>query len=131
MLHGQKYPAKEGMKHKAVIEFLCQDKAEERSKRESNIMDRREDDGKEDENRLNEADNDDDDSEEDHSATGEIAEDGHGGTLRYLSFDIVDDYRVLSLEWRTKYACENSNGGNSSETEKSSHWGFFTWLIIM
>jgi hypothetical protein len=34
---------------------------------------------------------------------------------------------VLTLEWRTMYACENVDGGGG---QKAS-WGFFTWFIIM
>ncbi|KAL8842213.1 MAG: hypothetical protein Q9170_000619 [Blastenia crenularia] len=126
-VHGPKYPAKNGKKSKAIFEFLCQDKAEEKSKERdlaSAAPLRRE------EQSTMEANNEDGD-EEDHTATGEIADDGHGGTLKYIDFGIVDDTRVLSLEWRTKYACEDSKGGDDSDTKKSSHWGFFTWLIIM
>lgn len=120
-IHGLKYPnTKQGIKHKAVIEFLCQNKAEEREERDLAPM-----------RRAEVAIEDDDDGDvEDHSATGEEADDGHGGRLKYIDFAVVDETRVLSLEWRTKYACEDSKGGDGSKT-KSSHWGFFTWLIIM
>lgn len=123
-LHGQKYPAKNGKPHKAVIEFLCQDKAKEKEERDlADAIERRE---------KAEEDDDDGGEEEDHSATGEVANDGHGGRLKYIDFDLVDDTKVLSLEWKTKYACENFKGGDDdSRKSKSSHWGFFTWLIIM
>lgn len=122
-LHGQKFPdGKSGVKHKAVIEFLCADKAEEKGERDLiHFVERRKEEKEED----------DDGEEEDHSASGEIADDGHGGTLKFTDFDIVDDTKVLSLEWRTKYACENSKGGGDSPDSRNSHWGFFTWLIIM
>lgn len=114
-LHGQKYPnGKNGAMHRAVIEFLCQDKAEEKGERD-----------------LGARNNDVDDAgEEDHSASGEVAHDGHGGTLKYKDFALVDGTKVLSLEWLTKYACENLKRGDDSKA-KGSHWGFFTWLIIM
>ncbi|KAI4286943.1 MAG: hypothetical protein L6R35_003803 [Caloplaca aegaea] len=114
-LHGPKYPnGKNGVSHSAVIEFLCQDKAEQKGERD--LAARKGDD--------------DDGEEEDHSATGEIAHDGHGGTLKYKDFALVDETKVLSLEWRTKYACENTKGGDDSKA-KGSHWGFFTWMIIV
>lgn len=36
---------------------------------------------------------------------------------------------TLMLEWRTKYACENIDNGDGAAS--TSHWGFFTWFIIM
>ncbi|KAL9604909.1 MAG: hypothetical protein Q9179_001675 [Wetmoreana sp. 5 TL-2023] len=125
-LHGQKYPAKNGRRQKAVIEFLCLDKAEERD------LTAMREEGEEDEviGALKEE-AEDDDGEEDHSATGETADDGHGGTLKYLDYAVVGDDKVLSLEWRTKYACEDAKGGDDSKTKSSGHWGFFTWFIII
>lgn len=37
---------------------------------------------------------------------------------------------VLRLTWHTELACEDAptDGGSSSS---SSHWGFFTWMIIL
>ncbi|KAL9019815.1 MAG: hypothetical protein Q9185_002959 [Variospora sp. 1 TL-2023] len=114
-LHGPKYPnGKNGVSHGAVIEFLCQDKAEQKGERD--LAARKGDD--------------DDGEEEDHSATGEIAHDGNGGTLKYKDFALVDETKILSLEWLTKYACENAKGGDDSKA-KGSHWGFFTWMIII
>ncbi|KAJ5925918.1 hypothetical protein N7454_007428 [Penicillium verhagenii] len=40
-----------------------------------------------------------------------------------------DDTYILRLNWRTRYACDNYEGGNSGDSSK--HWGFFTWLIII
>ncbi|KAL8860731.1 MAG: hypothetical protein Q9178_002761 [Gyalolechia marmorata] len=120
-LHGPKYPDKDPKKQKAVIEFLCADKAEETKKRRRErdlVASKRGND-----------DDDDEEEEEDHSATGEVAEDGHGGTLKYIDFAMVGDSQVLSLEWRTKYACENAKGEDKGSS--SGHWGFFTWFIIM
>ncbi|KAI8958869.1 autophagy-related protein 27 [Daldinia sp. FL1419] len=37
---------------------------------------------------------------------------------------------VLRLTWLSKYACENRDDDGSSE-DPSSHWGFFTWLVII
>lgn len=35
---------------------------------------------------------------------------------------------VLRLTWNTKYACE---GLPEDEYPSDSHWGFFTWLVIL
>lgn len=61
-----------------------------------------------------------------------------GRSLQFKSFGPADDDTyVLKLNWRTRYACDNyrdepgeknPDGGNG---DGSSHWGFFTWLIIM
>ena len=51
-------------------------------------------------------------------------------SLQYNSFGLEDDGKtyVLKLDWRTRYACDNYQ---SEKGSSSSHWGFFTWLIIM
>lgn len=36
---------------------------------------------------------------------------------------------TLRLKWYTKYACEDIGGRD--ENAPSSHWGFFTWMLIM
>ncbi|KAI4248881.1 MAG: hypothetical protein L6R40_000893 [Gallowayella cf. fulva] len=83
-LHGPKYPAKNGKKHKAVIEFLCVDKAEEKKTEARDLVPRKAEDA-------------DDDGEEDHSATGEIADDGHGGTVKYIDFTMVGESKLRPL----------------------------------
>jgi len=45
-------------------------------------------------------------------------------SLKYLAYE----GGVLKLEWRTKQACEQQAGGGG---DGGSHWGFFTWFIIM
>ncbi|RAL59815.1 hypothetical protein DID88_000444 [Monilinia fructigena] len=40
------------------------------------------------------------------------------------------DADILRLTWRTKHACENGPK-DDKEDKKSSHWGFFTWFIIV
>lgn len=118
-LHGPKYPEKNGQKQKAVIEFLCLDKAQEKKAEKRGMVAARKDDDAED-------------GEEDHSATGEIADDGHGGTVKYIDYSMVGESKVLSLEWRTKYACEDAaKKGRDDKASSSGHWGFFTWFIIM
>lgn len=39
------------------------------------------------------------------------------------------DVDTLQVTWYTKYACESSVPGDNTDT--SSHWGFFTWLVIL
>lgn len=110
-MNGAKYPQDEtGKKQKAVVEFLCD--APEQSRRR--WLAARDDDTK--------------DGKDDPEARKEV-DDGHGGRLKFLSYDDVLDTQVLSLEWRTKYACENST--DRGQDSGSGHWGFFTWLIIM
>ncbi len=50
-------------------------------------------------------------------------------SLEFVSYEASGDNEdVLKLKWRTKYACE----GAKQETDaEKSHWGFFTWFIIM
>lgn len=51
-------------------------------------------------------------------------------SLQFESFGPADDDAyVLKLKWRTRYACDNYV--RDRKGDGSSHWGFFTWLIIM
>ena len=118
---GGSYPPKNGKPQKAVVEFLCDRKNEtEEQRRAFSLRDTEEGDdegnekgGKDDEERRAE----------------EQTDDGEGGTLRFQSYDKVGDEEVLSLEWKTRYACEDTKDGGSKSS--SGHWGFFTWFIIM
>ncbi|KAL4909823.1 hypothetical protein BDW74DRAFT_143803 [Aspergillus multicolor] len=50
-------------------------------------------------------------------------------SLQFKSFGMADDDTyVLSLNWKTRYACDHYSEGRGSY---SNHWGFFTWLIII
>ncbi|QSZ28653.1 hypothetical protein DSL72_003152 [Monilinia vaccinii-corymbosi] len=52
-------------------------------------------------------------------------------SLQFLRLDKdKGDADILRLTWRTKYACEDGPKDNG-ENNKSSHWGFFTWFIIV
>ena len=43
-----------------------------------------------------------------------------------------NEFDVLRLQWKTKYACEGMTEHKpSSGNKSSSHWGFFTWFLIM
>jgi hypothetical protein len=55
-----------------------------------------------------------------------------GKSLTFVSYGAKDDKTdLLRLNWRTKYACEDFEDGENDSSGKSSHWGFFTWFIIM
>lgn len=108
-----------GKPQKAVVEFLCNRQEENEEKRESLIS--REDEDEGDDNGDNK-----DDAER---KAKEQTEDGEGGILKFVSYEQVGDDKVLSLEWKTKYACEDATNGG--EKSSSGHWGFFTWFIIM
>ena len=58
-------------------------------------------------------------------------ESGRGRSLEFKSFGPEEDGKtyVLKLDWRTRYACDDYQ--NDKGNDSSSHWGFFTWLIIM
>ena len=61
---------------------------------------------------------------------GEEVDDGVGGRLKFVRYEMEEDIRVLRLDWTTDYACENRTT-DDDENSSSGHWGFFTWLIIM
>lgn len=117
-MNGAKYPPdKTGLKQKAVVEFLCDAKEQERRRGLIAGINAREEDDKEDG----------DEDAEDPEA-GEETDDGKGGKLKFLSYENVEGVMVLNLEWTTKYACEDAK---KDPVSSSGHWGFFTWLIIM
>ena len=105
-MSGGKY---QGVKQKAVVEFLCDQRSEER-RRGVSLKDDEEEDG-------------------DDKDGKKTTDDGEGGTLSFTSYETVGEIKVLSLEWHTKYACENAP--ESDGKPSGGHWGFFTWLIVM
>ena len=62
---------------------------------------------------------------------GQKRDDGTGEgdekSLKYIDYESG----ILKLEWKTKYACEQQLDDGGSDTDGGSHWGFFTWCIIM
>jgi hypothetical protein len=121
ILSGGAVPLKKGgVKQKAVIEFLC-DPTREGTETEmpapGDI-----DDGDDKESSLQRRADDDDKKETPK------------GPLRFLTYKTENDDKgeeegTLRLEWSTKYACEDAI--NNPVVHDGSHWGFFTWLIIM
>ena len=68
------------------------------------------------------------------------APDGEKSSLRFVSYGSSgEDTDVLRLNWLTKYACEdaqnedgdNGDDGKVGKDRSGSHWGFFTWFLIM
>lgn len=54
----------------------------------------------------------------------------NSGSLQFKSFGPSgDDAYVLKLDWKTRYACDDYL--RSKKGDSSSHWGFFTWFIVM
>ena len=108
VLSGGKYEEKD---QEAVVDFLCDPK---RSGLEG-LKPEKEGGGKGKEKR-------------EEKQPGE--KDPEDKSLKFVNYDKDGaDKWVLKLEWRTKYACESSEGGGGAD--QGSHWGFFTWFIIM
>ncbi|KAI9874019.1 MAG: hypothetical protein M1830_010293 [Pleopsidium flavum] len=111
-MHGGMYPfddRKRGRKQEAVIEFIC-------DPRRTGLEDE-----DEEERRRDVKETEDDDDEEDERRS-----------LRFISYGAVDEIDVLRLEWLTKHACEDAkNGDNNDDENRSRHWGFFTWFIVI
>lgn len=103
-----------GKKQKTVVEFICDAKERGQKRGLSTSLQVR----------------DDEDGGEDVPKLQEEVDDGAGGKLKFINYDDVEKSKVLSLEWTTPYACENSKDG-SEPSSSTGHWGFFTWLIIM
>jgi autophagy-related protein 27 len=61
-------------------------------------------------------------------------DDQSGKDLQYVSYkdEETDDgiAKVLRLNWKTKYACQDYVDGGSGGDPGAS-WGFFTWFILM
>lgn len=120
-------PVKERREQKAVVEFLCDEKEgtegewEDSEDKYSQKLDRR-DDKKEDDK---------DKSFPEHQLKKENA------ALIWESYGPEKDADVLRLTWHTKYACEkrdengdDNNKGNDGD-DASTHWGFFTWFVVL
>ena len=108
----------------AVIELICpkgegSDDDEESRRRRRSVREAKD-----------EAEEDDDDN--DGEKEDEDVSDTPG--LKFISYGpgVRDDKDVdiLELEWITKHACEGRTNKDGDDPKKS-HWGFFTWFIIM
>jgi len=65
------------------------------------------------------------------NTTASIMESDEAGAIQYISYQEEpirgENWGVLRLEWKTKYACEDA----AVEHSGSEGWGFFTWFIIL
>jgi hypothetical protein len=137
VLHGGRLPfddKKTGLDQRAIIEFVCDkertglegdetDGGKSGSDKEGDKKDdeKKGDDKKEEEKRM--------------SRRGEGSKDqceDSDASLRFCGYKVENlekdkKARTLRLEWRTKYACEDT----PADKPASSHWGFFGWFFIM
>jgi hypothetical protein len=129
-LHGGRYPyddSKTGEDQRAIIEFVCDREREGTEKGEideggeGDDDDGDDQDGEKKEEKLRRRD-------DDNTNRGKCED--SDASLRFCGYEKeqnADKKKVttLRMEWRTKYACEDA------PQDASSHWGFFTWFIIM
>ncbi len=101
-MHGGK--DNDGQKQKAIVEFLCDN---------GQIDDRR--------RGLSVAEDEDDGGTEDGDKEGEEVDDGHGGKLKLVSWDVEEGTKVFRLDWTTKYGCEDVKDDGTGSS--SGHWG--------
>ncbi|KAF2864921.1 autophagy protein-like protein Atg27 [Massariosphaeria phaeospora] len=137
-LHGGRFPfedSKTGVDQRAIIEFVC-------DRERTGLEGTRDDDGEKDDGDDDDSDDKGDDKEgDDKKEEGKRLsrrDDDHGKcvgddkkSLRFCGYEresLPKDKvaRTLRLEWRTKYACEDA-----PRDAPGSHWGFFTWFIII
>ena len=143
-LNGGRYPFDKstGRQQKAIIEFECiPDKTglegDERDSREKLTDD---DAGKSKLVRADAGEKVGDDEKDGKEGSGD--KDGkdddkmpekNNASLTLVSYRLEGEgdkqVEVLRLNWQTKYACEGQR--RSSPPSKSSHWGFFTWFLIV
>ena len=59
-------------------------------------------------------------------------DDATAPSLTFVSYGESEAFKgtdLLRLTWKTKAACEDAK--EKQDAEKSNHWGFFTWFILM
>ncbi|EFR04008.1 Atg27p [Nannizzia gypsea CBS 118893] len=119
-LHGGKHKVGDVVKkQKAVFTFLCDP---ERTGLEGLEDAKPDDDKKKDDEKKG----DDKKDSKDKDGKSQKREEENSKSLVYKGYN--EEQGTLELEWRTKYACENVEGGGNTS---SGHWGFFTWLIVL
>ena len=96
------------LRQKAIVEFLCDGSTKDDTKRILRAAEDEENDK-------------DDGTGEDGNKEGEEVDDGHGGKLKLVSWDVEESTRVLRLDWTTKYGCEDAKDDRSGSS--SGHWG--------
>lgn len=64
------------------------------------------------------------------SAKADDADTPAGPSLTFVSYPGTNDkIDTLQLNWKTKYACEDTK--DETDAEQKSSWGFFTWFFFM
>jgi autophagy-related protein 27 len=126
-LHGGKYPdTRQGLLQKAIIELHCDAEVtgNEGFEDEKKMMDVR--------SLARRADDDDE-----GDAGPELPDLDKDKSLQFVSYKQEgkdEEFGVLRLTWKTKYACENAKdlpSDGDGEKKSSGGWGFFTWFIII
>lgn len=123
-------PVKERREQQVVIELLCDKEktglegeweSEDRYEKGDNKLRRRDDNEDEDDDGV--------ESGVEHQL---IKDDAALIWESYGSND-ADDKDILRLTWHTKHACESREDSedDDGDPDTSSHWGFFTWFILM
>ncbi|KAG9256254.1 autophagy-related protein 27 [Emericellopsis atlantica] len=143
VLKGGKHPLsgpnKQRRPQQAVIEFLC-DKEKTGLENEWRSEDRYDgDDGKKDSKAKRDDKKDGDENKGDDNDDGTESGVEHqlkkeGAALVWEGYSVNEkkDADVLRLTWYTKHACESrEESGDDGESDNSSHWGFFTWMLII
>ncbi|KAJ4376695.1 type II membrane protein [Didymella sp. IMI 355093] len=135
ILHGGRLPfddKKNGLDQRAIIEFVCDkertglegdetDGGKSGNDKDDDKKDDKKDEDKKEEKRMDKREEGSKDQCEDSEAS-----------LRFCGYKVENlekdkKARTLRLEWRTKYACEDT----PAEKPASSHWGFFGWFFII
>lgn len=161
VLKGGKHPldgaVKDRREQRAIVEFLCDPErkgdegeweAEDKYEKDTKLRrraDNKSDDGK-DEDKKDDGKKDDDKKDDDKKGDDDKGGDdgkekssvehqlkNKDAALVWESYQKEKDIDVLRLTWHTKYACEkrDPNDGEDEGGNSSSHWGFFTWFVIM
>ena len=95
----------DGQKEKAIVEFLCNPSSEDDRRREMLVAEDEDDDG----------------TGDDEDKIGQEVDDGHGGKLKLVSWDVEEGTKVFRLDWTTKYGCEDVKDDGTGSS--SGHWG--------
>lgn len=133
-------PIKQRKEQRATIEFLCDHdktglegewKSEDRYDGDDKV--RKRDDKKKDDK---------EEEEDDGTESGiehQLKKDDSALIWESYGLNEKQDAEILHLTWYTKHACEKKRddkdggdkGDDDEDSDGSSHWGFFTWIILM
>lgn len=136
ILNGGSYPLnKKGRNQQAIIEFICD---REKTGLEGEVTAEDKYDGSEVIRARDEKDEKDGDKDEDEPSPDEKQILKPDTALLWNSYGPSEkgDTDVLRMTWHTKYACEDAFGkpadpSDPGSGDTSSHWGFFTWFVVL